>query len=481
MSQDNILAIGIDGACWPLIDQWVDQGKLPNIESIQKNGTFGSLTSTVPPVTCPAWKCYSTGKNPGKLGVFWWENLDIENKESTIPNSKSFNSDEIWDILNKNGYTTGIVGMPLTYPPKSVDGFMVAGGPGAFDNGFTYPKRIERDLKSKFDYTPRPVLPANAEEEKETYVEKSIEQIDLDFKVAKYLHEKHPVDFLQITTFEINAPLQHLFYDDWPTLEAWELIDEHIGDLSDEFKHIIIHSDHGTSKMDRQFYINNWFESEGYLTVKTTLTERLASIGFHRDNILDILERLNIREPIQNNQIMRKFGRYIPDSSGQFGETEGAAIFTKSQWNNTKAVGLAQGPIYLNKENMSGSEYEKIRESLIEELLNISDPKNGKNPIQQVFKKEDIYHGEYTDKAPDLVALDSPRYHNKGGIGKSVMFGDSEWKGNNARNGLYAISGPQIDSQRVDADIYDLAPTILDILNIPIPDDMDGKPVSLDS
>lgn len=478
MTDGDVLAIAIDGACWPLVDQWIEDGQLPNIEQLRDEGTWGDLRSCVPPVTCPAWKCYSTGKNPGKLGVFWWENLDLQQQNSTIPTARDFTEPELWDILNEHGISTGVVGMPLTFPPKSLDGFMVAGGPGVPDEGFARPESVENELKSEFDYTPRPTYPSTVEEgSKEQFVEESIHQIDLDFTVAEHLYEEYDVDFLQVCSFEINGPLQHLFYDGEPTKRAWQVIDEHVGTLTEQFETVIIHSDHGTSEMDKQFYVNSWLDREGYLSRNQTLFEQLADYGLTRDNIRGVLDRIGLRERLRNVGFLRSLAQHIPDSSGQFGETEGSAIFDKIDWEETRAVGLAQGPLYIQDDEMDTDTYEAFREQLIRELERLEDDETSQHPVQRVFKREDIYEGPYLDDAPDLVALDAPRYHNKGGIGKRTLFGESEWRGNNARQGLYVLADDTEGCSRVDAEIYDLAPTILHLFGLSVPDDMDGTPL----
>ena len=100
----KMLVIGLEGACWNLIGKWVENGVLPNIKRLKEEESWGPMESCIPPITCPAWKCYSTGKNPGKLGVFWWVDLDLENKRVITPNSTSFKSKELWDYLNDAGY-----------------------------------------------------------------------------------------------------------------------------------------------------------------------------------------------------------------------------------------------------------------------------------------------------------------------------------------------------------------------------------------
>jgi predicted AlkP superfamily phosphohydrolase/phosphomutase len=152
----KMLVIGLDGACWDLIVRWIESGELPNIKRLKERGCWGPMQSCIPPITCPAWHCYATGKNPGKLGVFWWQYLDLKNRKVITPNSKSFKSRALWNYLNDAGYKTGIIGMPTTYPPKKVDGFMVSGGLDCGNAGYTYPRELEIWLRREFDYKPRP-------------------------------------------------------------------------------------------------------------------------------------------------------------------------------------------------------------------------------------------------------------------------------------------------------------------------------------
>lgn len=474
----KMLVIGLDGACWPLINGWIEKGFLPNIRELRENGVWGDLTSCIPPVTCPAWKCYSTGKNPGKLGVFWWEHLDLQKKMSIIPDSRAFDSKEVWDYLNEEGIKTGIVGMPTTYPPKKIEGFMVSGGPGAYNTGFTYPPELENYLKKKFDYAPNPNYSGNIEDPhcREEVVAKTIEQIVSNFKVAEYIFKKENPSFLQIVTYHINGPLQHYFYDGEPTKKAWIIVDTYIGRLMDKFDYTLIFSDHGTSPMIKQFFINAWLKKEGYLSHHRIPGEIFAKIGFNKGAIVKMLEKYRLKVFFKKLGISKTIARQIPDSRGLFGEKEGLAIFKKVDWKKTKIVGSAQGPLYINKSVLSKEEQESLKKELIENLESFKDPETGINPIKKVYRKEEVYEGKYLENAPDLIALDSDPYHNKGGIGKNVIFRNSVWKGNNSRKGLFLISGDGIKKgKRLDADIYDLAPTIIHIFNIPIPPDIDGK------
>lgn len=474
----KMLVIGLDGACWDLINEWVENSELPNIKKLRDGGCWGPMESCIPPITCPAWHCYATGKNPGKLGVFWWEHLDLENKRVISPNSKSFKSKKLWDYFNDAGYKTGIIGMPTSYPPQKVDGFMVSGGPDCGYNGYTYPKELEAWLKQKFDYRIHPQMSVTDRDKRDIAIEEVHNLIAANFEVAKALMKKIQVDFLHVTSFHINGPLQHYFYDGEATKRAWKLIDEKIGELIPNFEYILIMSDHGTSPMIKNFFINAWLEKEGYLVRKKTFFDFLFKFGFSSDRVSKFLTKFHLSGFLRRFEIIQNIARQIPDQRGDFGDQAGEGTFSRVNWQKTRVIGSPQGPLYINKEVMKNQdEYERLRNELINKLERIKDPETNKKVIQKVYKREEIYHGSYVRQAPDLIALDADEYHNRGGIGKPNILEKSEWQGNNARYGLFLFAGPGIQQgQRMDSvTIFDLAPTILHLMNVRIPDDMDGR------
>lgn len=115
-NKTKVLVIGLDGATWNLLKPWSREGVLPTFKRLMEKGVYGNLRSSIPPVTFPAWKCYSTGKNPGKLGVYLFLKLDMENKKFYFYSSRDFKSKEVWDYLGGKGYKCGVINMPGTYP-----------------------------------------------------------------------------------------------------------------------------------------------------------------------------------------------------------------------------------------------------------------------------------------------------------------------------------------------------------------------------
>ena len=66
----KMVILGLDGATFDLILPWVQAGKLPHLARLLNRGIAGTLRSTTPPMSPPAWNSFMTGTNPGKHGVY---------------------------------------------------------------------------------------------------------------------------------------------------------------------------------------------------------------------------------------------------------------------------------------------------------------------------------------------------------------------------------------------------------------------------
>ncbi|MEA2602694.1 MAG: hypothetical protein QOF89_3686 [Acidobacteriota bacterium] len=66
----KLIILGFDGADAKLTQQWMDEGKLPNLARLRGQGTFSPLRPTIPSQTPVSWSTFATGLNPGRHGVF---------------------------------------------------------------------------------------------------------------------------------------------------------------------------------------------------------------------------------------------------------------------------------------------------------------------------------------------------------------------------------------------------------------------------
>jgi predicted AlkP superfamily phosphohydrolase/phosphomutase len=472
------VVIGLDGGNWDLIEPWLENSDLPNIQRILNEGVYSESHSYIPPVTVPNWKCYSTGKNPGKLGVYRFDHLDVDNEEYVFHHSTDFKSAELWDYLNDEGYRTAVVNMPTTYPPREIDGIMICGGPDArsseyrmLEDTYTHPESLQEDLENEYDYEihPKPLISSKDEQGEE--VDAIHRLIRLRFEVAYDQFIDGEFDFLHVTSFYSNT-LQHFFWREQPVYEAWQIFDEYIGKfLKLEDTNVVIMSDHGCHNIDHVMYLNNWLIENGYLELETGVDDYLQKAGFTKERALRVAKTFRMTDFLAK-VVPDRVQTVVPWEEG----VRGQRTFEKINWENTSAVANTQGLIYLTTDRDS-DEYDRVRAELKEKLEGLDIP-GGPLAVQEMHTYEDLYEGPYLDKAPDLVAHQTDGVHMSEATGKSGVHHDTgRWEAENIPPGIFAAVGPDI---RADGDlgttkISDIAPTLLSMMNCSVPTDMDGE------
>lgn len=464
------VVFGLDGASFNLLTPMIEKGKLPNIKRILRGGAHSDMESSLPPVTSPNWKCYSTGKNPGKLGIFWWENIDVANRRVYFPGSRATGCKEIWDYLGEHGYTAGVINTPLTYPPKRVNGFIVSGGPDAPEHGYAYPPEVEATLKKKLNYRVNSKWLNQLGEKEEKVVEEILGLIKSRFEAAKILVDRYQPDFLQVSIFYINT-LQHYFYDNEYVERGWQIIDENMGSFLDGDTNIVLMSDHGTNEIEQVFYINSWLEREGYLRLKSMPGKRLLyRLGINRRRMWNLAQRLGVLEIVKKH-IPKSVTASLPTTSGTIVKEGKSSVI---DWERSRAVASGQGPVYLNA---GKEEREKLSREIARKLEALRNPMTGRAVANRVYTREEIYSGAYLHEAPDLIIDQSPGTHIRGSVGNANLFESaSGWRAENRRQGIFAAYGPDIAPCEIrNPSILDLAPTILALHGISRPQNMDGR------
>ena len=466
------IVLGLDGANWDLLSPWLEAGDLPNIQSLRESGTTADLDSCLPPVTCPNWRCYSTGKNPGKLGVYWWEKIDVENRMLSTPTSRSFKSANYWDYLATDGVSTGVVNLPMTYPPLPMeDGYLVAGGPGSEQEEYTEPSELEVELEDR-GYRLHPDSPITSQEDTDV-ADDIVNLIDERLTTFRSLLEERDVDVAHLTVFYINV-LQHYFWRGEPTAEAWQVIDEHIGAIREAYPEATLYlmSDHGCDEIDTMFYANSWLEEKGFLETKTSgTTSALERFDINKQRISKLADRIGVRG-IVAELAPEWIKQAVPE------DDEGAKRDQKLDrinWEQSRAVASGQGLIYV----LDGRE--ETREQIIEELSSLKSEISGIPIARNVYRREEVYEGPYVSEAPTIVFDQTPGVHTSGAIGANPVFEDvSHWSAENVQTGLFLADGPDVTGtvgERIS--ITDVAPTILYEHGSAVPSDMDGEPLPL--
>jgi arylsulfatase A-like enzyme len=125
----RILVIAVPGLAWNVAEDLVERGRMPNLAALRRAGSWGDVQGIRPPIPEVVWTSVATGKLAAVHGV-----------ESFSATSADLRSRRLWDILQERGWSVGLFGWPVTWPPPAVEGFVV---PAVSDNGTeTYPRDL---------------------------------------------------------------------------------------------------------------------------------------------------------------------------------------------------------------------------------------------------------------------------------------------------------------------------------------------------
>ncbi|HEY2093417.1 MAG TPA: alkaline phosphatase family protein [Thermoanaerobaculia bacterium] len=78
-ARQKVIVLGFDGVDAHYTEQWMNEGKLPNLAKLRDAGTFRPLRPTIPAQTPVSWSTFSTGIDPGRTGIFDFLRRDPKN------------------------------------------------------------------------------------------------------------------------------------------------------------------------------------------------------------------------------------------------------------------------------------------------------------------------------------------------------------------------------------------------------------------
>jgi len=262
------------------------------------------------------------------------------------------------------------------------------------------------------------------------FVEIGVDRVHHGF--WKYMDREHHL-YVEGNPYE-NAILDYYKYLDGKLGELLGLIDQDTV--------VLVVSDHGAKRMKGCFCVNEWLMEQGDLSLKEMPAKPIT------------IEKLSI------------------------------------DWPHTKAWawGGYYARVFLNVEGrepqgtIPPENYEKERDALAERILRIKGP-NGEPWATKVIKPQE-YYPEATGDYPDLmVYFDDLYWRSAGTLGHGRMYLLENDTGPDdavhAQEGLYILRDPGgLARGRRNADILDIAPTVLSSLGLAVPDDMRGRVIA---
>lgn len=430
----RVAVIGLDGVPFSLLEAHPD--RFEHIHALLDDGVGTATHGNVPSASSVTWPGLTSGLNPGETGVFGLIDRHINTYETYITGADDVQVPRVWDRATEAGRRATVINAPVTYPPQRNLTRMVADYQAPDVERATYPREVAEVLRP-LDYR-LDVDAALGRTDLGGFLEDAYETIDARYEAMAHYIERGDWD-LFLGVFTTPDRVNHFLYGDYADdgphrddfLAFYEQLDTYIGALRSHLpddSHLLVASEHGFVPLEYEVQLNAWLAETGWLSYATDDPSRLADI------------------------------------------TDG-----------TRAFSLDPGRVYLNLEgrdprgSVPPAEYELVRDRLKESLLSWTGP-DGRPVVRQVVTREEHYRGEHVDLAPDLVVLPNDGFdlHARFRADDGVFH-------RTARTGMHRETDAALfldvpDTTIDNATIYDVTPTVLDMLDIPVePAAFDGR------
>ena len=122
----RVVFIGLDGTPYTFMQRLIEQGRAPNAARLAQQGSLLRMDSMWPWVSSVAWSTMMTGVNPAKHNIFGFIDRDPATNKQFIPTSRNMKAKTLWEVLSDAGKRVVVVNVPVTYPPRQVNGILVA-------------------------------------------------------------------------------------------------------------------------------------------------------------------------------------------------------------------------------------------------------------------------------------------------------------------------------------------------------------------
>ena len=420
----RVAFIGIDGVPYSLLADHFDE--FENFAALAREGTAGAIDSIVPPESSACWPSLTTGVNPGQTGVYGFQDREVASYDTYVPMGQDVQAKRLWTRVHEADRKATVMNVPVTFPPdrevqRMVSGFLSPGLDKA-----AYPDDLRTYLQS-IDYRIDVDAKLGHDDDKGPFMDDAHATLDARFEAFKHYIEADDWDLffgVFMTTDRVNHFTFKHYEEDGEYkkafMEFYRKLDRYIGELRgalDDDVTLVVASDHGFTSLDYEVHCNEWLRQEGWLSFADDDHDELADIA-----------------------------------------------------DDARAYSLIPGRFYINLEGreprggVPEDEYRETRADLKADLESLTGP-DGTPVAKRVETKEDAFRGAHDDIAPDLVVIPNDGFDLKAGFG-----GADDVFGTGPRNGMHTFDNASLfidaDARIDDADLYDIAPTVLSLLEV---------------
>lgn len=455
----KVVVIGLDGVSLDILEVLAQRSAIPNINTFVHKAKYYKLLSTIPPTTAPAWTSITSGVNPGMHGIFYFIQWFPNERVFRRVRSYDILVPRIHEIISINGLRSLIVNMPYSLPPILTKNTTIVR-----DWLSPYPKKYVGSIEFKkiLDYYPSSSIGPfiHLVNDLRMYLDLLTSEVDAKMRVLETLIEKYSWDFIFIMFSEpdwIQHRLLNVLYSGkskflGKVLKIYSMIDKFVGFLKnqlDEHDMLMIVSDHGQAIYNGEFRLYCHLLEE--LHFQTNIIEKLLCrnpCAF----IIDVLRMLKL------NKVLKIRGKLdIVNDEG---------VIQRGR------LAIIPYGIYMFNTSKNLITYLKTR-------LETEEVK----PLLRIWLREEIYKGprHTLERFPHIVYV--PNDVRKVWV-YSYKLGLKLWRfsriADHSLYGILIIYGDKLMEEQMTIETptcttFDVLPTILAYMNIPLPPYVDGK------
>ena len=493
LGYERVFLLELSGPTIDFLRERIDH--LPNFRRCLERGAWSRLRGPLQPVAPTSFATLLTGKNPGKTGLFDLFRMRAGGYERRGYARDQLQGGTMLEHLSGRGKRVGVLNVPLMDPLPQLRGFVVAGDEGVGQD-FARPPEIADALR--MDGYSVPFGASYAPGRELEFLDHAGMVIKSRHQAFRKLFSRGGLDFGMLTLHAYGELLHAFwkFYDDRhpeyqlfeevfegrdPFLEGLVAVDAILGDVIEwagssglvlalgAWGHRVEHS---------RLHLNTVLSHAGHLKFRLTprvLGKRVAlAVGLSKTRAEQLAHRLNVWKHFHYG--MRRDRR---------ASLVGAAFlsFDDIDWRRTRAFAMGYlGQVFLNVAGhrpqgpIAPTAYEAERRVLSDYLSRLRDPRTGEAVVDRVFTREELYHGLDVTHAPDLIVHCRDGYSADDAIGERTIVTSSpaNHSSDHWNESFLLVHGQGVRAGQIDAQLEDVAPTVLHALGVPLPADLDG-------
>jgi predicted AlkP superfamily phosphohydrolase/phosphomutase len=449
----QIRIIGLDGATWDVLLPWIEAGKLPNFFRVLREGSWGPLRSLPGSLSPVMWTSIATGYERDKHGI---EGFQVRNGYGMrLVRSSDRKVPAIWNLASQYGLKTYIVNWQVTDPPEAINGVMVSRLRELGETG-VYPLELTEELAA---ITGAVRLPPTAQEDSVQRWRRVLrEDLEKLIAIERFLTSRGRPDLAGYYTHSTDE-VQHRY---WKYMEPDVFIDPLLRPSPDDVK------EHGNAIFEVYQRIDDWI-GESWSPEEEILV-LVSDHGAQADPQPRVYLALNPLLAALGLAEVTESGEVITEASQAFNCTEDPWSFHLTICLNLvgrepngivpleKATALSQN-IAQRLTALRLTDHTALIKSAEPSADGTSVRVEAIRPSRLQFEDELQIQGRMARLRDYLIIHDISGQHSSFGI-------------------LAIAGGPVVVGRIHNADLLDVAPTILYLLGQPVAEDMEGSPLT---